>query len=110
MPQNIFFKDNSNLVLSALEDALNRSLEKIGERAEELAKKECPVDTGRLRDSITHTVNTEAKTVTVSSDVEYSPYVELGTSKMPPKPFLKPAMMESAKELSQILERELKNS
>lgn len=45
------------------------------------AKKNAPVDTGRLRASITPEVTTTGETVqgVVGSNVKYAPYVELGT-------------------------------
>jgi HK97 gp10 family phage protein len=45
------------------------------------AKKNSPVDTGRLRASITPQVDVSAETVRgiVGSNVTYAPYVELGT-------------------------------
>ena len=45
------------------------------------AKKNAPVDTGRLRASITPEVSTAGETVqgVVGSNVMYAPYVELGT-------------------------------
>ena len=53
----ITFKDNSDEVLAAMESACNRALEKCGLVGEGYAKKLCPVDTGNLRNSITHTVS-----------------------------------------------------
>jgi hypothetical protein len=41
------------------------------------AKKRCPVDTGQLRQSITHEV--EGNTGVIGTNVEYAPYVEYGT-------------------------------
>lgn len=41
------------------------------------AKKNCPVDTGQLRQSITHEV--EGNTGVIGTNVEYAPYVEYGT-------------------------------
>jgi phage gpG-like protein len=43
------------------------------------AKRNCPVDTGRLRQSITHRI--EGSTGIVGTNVEYAPYVEYGTGK-----------------------------
>lgn len=58
------------------------------------AKALCPVDTGRLRSSITNTLTTDGDGVVgiVGTDVEYAPYVEMGTSRMPAQPFLLPAL------------------
>ena len=52
----ITFDDHSDEVLSALDAAMARGLEKCGLVAEGYAKKLCPVDTDNLRNSITHTV------------------------------------------------------
>ena len=54
---NIQFTDNSKEVLEAMQQAAVRALEKCGLTAEGYAKKLCPVDTGNLRNSITHTVD-----------------------------------------------------
>ena len=53
---NIQFTDNSKEVLEAMQQATVRALEKCGLVAEGYAKKLCPVDTGNLRNSITHDV------------------------------------------------------
>lgn len=55
------------------------------------AKKKCPVDTGRLRNSITHVVRASEKAVYIGTNVEYGPYVELGTRHMKAQPYLRPA-------------------
>ena len=67
------YKDNSKQVLSALEKGIKNGLEAIGLTAETYAKKETPVDTGRLRNSISHTVDGEA--AYIGSNVEYAAFV-----------------------------------
>ena len=54
MAENIDVSDHTREWLSALEPALSRGLEEVGLVAEGHAKAACPVDTGRLRNSITH--------------------------------------------------------
>lgn len=49
-------------VLNELSRKINLALNAIGAKAEEYAKKDCPVDTGRLRNSITYATNTYAGT------------------------------------------------
>lgn len=59
MPTSLDFSiesDNTQKVLSELQDAVERALEICGGKAETYAKKNCPVDTGLLRNSITHAV------------------------------------------------------
>lgn len=101
------FVDNSEEVLRLFKEATARALEKIGLTAERYAKKLAPVDTGRLRKSITHAV--DGNDVYIGSNVEYAPYVELGTSKQKAQPFLKPAATEHSQTYKGILKSEYKN-
>lgn len=75
-------------------DALLARADKIvGRRALALQSKAqmmCPVDTGRLRQSIT----AERKDIAhwrVGTNVEYAKWVEYGTANQRPQPFLRPA-------------------
>lgn len=110
---SVVFKDNSPEVLREFAVAKARALEKIGLVAEGYAKKQCPVDTGNLRNSITHVVQDDD--VYIGTNTEYAAFVELGTgiyyptgrrtpwfyeddegnghitSGSPARPFLKPA-------------------
>lgn len=52
--------------------------------AQDLAKRRAPVDTGRLRDS----VSVDLQEDTLFSDVEYAPYVEFGTVHQPATHFM----------------------
>lgn len=94
-------KDNSKNVLSAYSQARERSLEIIGLTAEKYAKEIVPVDTGRLRNSITHEV--DAKDVYIGSNVEYAPHVEYGTIHQKAQPFLRPAATEHPNTYKQIV-------
>lgn len=51
---DVTIKDNTDEVLRELEKAIKNGLEAIGITAEAYAKKDTPVDTGRLRNSIAH--------------------------------------------------------
>lgn len=74
-------------------------LERLGNRMVELAKQIVPVRTGRLRDSIMMKSN-GPDMIVIGSDVDYSVYVELGTSKMSAKPYLIPALFQAINELA----------
>lgn len=66
------------------------------------AKRRCPVDTGRLRASLTTDVEREGKTtfvLKVGTNVEYASFVENGTSRMAAQPFLRPAVDAKAKDV-----------
>lgn len=59
------------------------------------AKTLAPVDTGNLRNSISATVTGDGRTNRMSAEIgptaHYGIYLELGTSKMSPRPYLFPA-------------------
>lgn len=133
------FTDNSGAVLSELERTKKKILETIGQKAEGYAKKLCPVGTsestgiqgyrgGTLRNSITHHV--EGEVLKLGSNVEYAPYVELGTGPhftpppewekfttergsgvgrayVKPRPYIRPAIEDHRDEYKTIAEREL---
>lgn len=132
---SIEITDNSKEVSAAIEAAILRGLEKCGLVAEGYAKKLCPVDTGNLRNSITHVVDKEEPAVYIGTNSEYGPYVELGTGiyaeggggRPTPwvyqdakgnwhytrgnkaQPYLKPALADHAQQYRDILVNELKN-
>ena len=65
------------------------------------AKKLCPVDTGKLRASITPVIESWAAGY-VGTNTHYAPYVEYGTRKMEAQPFLEPAFLEGQRQASKI--------
>lgn len=103
-----FYKDNTEQVLSAMEKAIERGLEAIGLTAEGHAKKETPVDTGRLRNSISHAV--EDKAAYIGTNVEYAPYVELGARGRDGKHMLQRAASEHTDEYKRLMEDSMKNA
>lgn len=128
----IRLEDHSGEVYKELEAACQKALEECGLVAEGYAKKLCPVDTGTLRNSITHTVSDGEKAAYIGSPVSYATYVECGTGKYYPggrqtpwtyqdekgnwhlthgqraKPYIKPAVADHAAQYNRIIEQELK--
>ena len=126
------FIDNSQEFIAAMREAAIRALEACGLTAEGYAKLLCPVDTGNLRNSISHQVDSEELAVYIGTNVEYAPYPELGTGiyyeggrKTPwvyqdahgnwhithgqrAQPYLKPAVADHAGEYHRIIEQEMK--
>ena len=106
---SVVFKSYVKDVLTAEKWAKARALEIIGGKAESYAKRLCPVDTGNLRNSITHQQMDE-NTEVIGTNVEYAPYVELGTIHMGARPYLRPASENHSGEYRRIIEAEMKNA
>ena len=99
---NVKLTDNTKLIKNATDQQIEAALEAIGLKVEGYAKLICPVDTGRLRNSITHVVKTNEKTVYIGTNVEYAAAVECGTSRQRPQPYLKPAATQHTDEYKTI--------
>lgn len=61
------------------------------------ARRNCPVDTGRLRGSIRWQIGTDSKGLVaiVSTDADYAYWVHQGTKRMVGRPFLLNALKEA---------------
>lgn len=82
-------------------DKLRSGMEKAAKYVEGEAKKNCPVDTGRLRASINSKVEGEVVGI-IGTTVEYASFVELGKGQ-PPQPFLFPALERSKAKIAEFL-------
>ena len=102
------FKDNSREILKAMEKAKKNALEAIGLTAEKYAKKETPVDTGRLRNSMAHAVDDNA--AYIGTNVEYAPYVELGARGRKPVKMLTRAATEHTDEYKKLAKQSFENA
>lgn len=71
---DIIFNDLSDKVLKATQKQIDALLEAWGEQGESFAKEETPVDTSRLKNSITHTV--DGNFAVIGTNVEYAEAVE----------------------------------
>lgn len=98
--------NNTDAIKDAAEEAIQAALEAIGLQAEGYAVMKCPVDTGRLRDSITHVVDDNS--VIIGTNVEYAPKIELGGSRQAPDGFLGPAVQDHLDEYKDMLEKFLR--
>jgi HK97 gp10 family phage protein len=69
------------------------------------AKINAPVDTGRLRSSITNRLEIEEGQLVgiIGTNVEYAAYQEFGTSVMPAHPFLYPALESNKEKIKDLL-------
>ena len=100
--------DNSPEVLAALGTAVQRALWAVGAAAEGHAKERAPVDTGRLRNSITH--KEDEKSSAIGSNVEYAAAQELGTSRgIRGKHYLQNAVANHTDEYKNLIIESMKN-
>lgn len=115
-------ESNMDAVLQALGEQLGQAMIAIGMTAESNAKQEITkavydtpesksgyVRTGHLLNSITYGVDTNEPAVYIGSNVKYAPYVELGTSKMRARPFLKPAAENYGEQYKELLQQAMKS-
>ena len=103
------YKDNTDEVLSKLAAAKARGLEAVGLAAEGHAKKyETAVDTGRLRNSISHATDGEA--AYIGTNVEYARYIELGARGREGLHFLQKAASNHTAEYKRLMEDSMKNA
>lgn len=119
MAIDVKITDNSDEFAKALPEQIEQALIAIGITAETKAKEEVTkvvydtpergyIRTGNLRNRITHEVLTGENAVVIGERLEYAPLVELGTSKMKPRPFLRPAIMNNVDEYKKLAEQALK--
>ena len=104
------FTSHKDAILRELDRKMQKANEIIGGMAEGYAKGYAPVDTGNLRNSISHAADDNYRTVVIGTNVQYAPYQELGApnAHVPAHPFLRPAAENHRDEYKLILERILK--
>lgn len=114
----IEIKDHSKEAIDLKNHAVQRAMMEIAQEAESNAVLEVTFAvydtpespsyrrTGNLRNGITH--ESTEDTAIVGTNTEYAPYVEMGTVKMNPRPFIKPAVENYMNEYKEILEDDLK--
>ena len=129
---DITITDNSGRVKREMAQRKEKAIEILGLLAERYAKLLCTVDTGRLRNSITHATSSfpgvgeyednhgnrfsdatanktpEKYVVYIGTNVEYAPYVELGTVRMSARAFLRPAIADHINEYKDIISKVMK--
>lgn len=123
----VSFESHLDEILQNLDqDKIPRILETMGLVAEGYAKRLCPVNTGNLRNSITHDSDMSDQAAVIGTNVEYGKYIELGHRQEPgryvpaigkrlvadyvaPQPFLRPAVEDHKSEYKNIVESIMKS-
>jgi len=85
-------KDNTRGVLNEVDRRISQKLVTAALMVERTAKQTVPVLTGALKRSITHEPEVPKREVLVGSNLTYAPFIELGTSRMSARPYLRPAL------------------
>ena len=130
----IYMRDHTPEFLRAMKEQVELGLEGIGAEAEGYAKDDCPVNSGRLRNSITFATKEfksngndregekassaemkklatpEYGTVYIGTNVKYAPYVEYGdyAHKIGKNHFLRDAVADHGDHFKEIMEAALK--
>ena len=102
MAANDVIKNLEKVIEKDLPDTLMVGVNQLLLAIQAEAQEECPVDTGTLRRSITVSpAEKEGEDIagSVYTNIEYGPYVELGTYKAKAQPYLEPAAQKVAGEL-----------
>jgi len=86
-------KMNTDKFLENLSKNIDERMEKSGTQILNLAKRLCPVDTGKLRDDIDMVYN--EKTITIFNTLNYAPFVLLGTRYQKPNNYLDTALFQA---------------
>ena len=101
---------NQKKVLAAISGRVVQNMDRACQFAEEQARARAPVRRGILRSHITHQVRARGTTVEgrvgVIRKAFWGWFHEMGTSKMPAHPFLRPAVFGNARRIVRILQGE----
>lgn len=93
-----FYEAALRQLLASPTGPVGRDLARRATRVQNQAKALCPVDTGRLRSSITYALGADGRGpfADVGTNVTYGIFVELGTFRMSAQPYLLPALRAAA--------------
>ena len=90
--------DKTDAAIKEIERLVAQAIREVADQCANEAKALAPVRTGALRDSI-HVEDVDELTVAVGSELEYSPFVEYGTSRMAAQSYLTPAAINARENL-----------
>lgn len=105
--------DNTKEIENAIDAAIVKALEAVGiflegEAKDELENSPRRIDTGNLRNSITHKVSEDE--VIIGTNSSYGIYVHEGTRRMAPNRFLRNAIERNEDQIVKYIENELNNA
>jgi HK97 gp10 family phage protein len=98
---SVRFQWRGTAIAAQLEAAIEDAMEETGAEAESIAKGLARVDTGEMRDRIHADVERGpgGVTLTLAGDAPHTVFNELGTSRLPAQPMIRPAMDQAGAKL-----------
>ena len=103
----IMTENHANELRAELSKAKKAALTAVGLQASKNVRQITPIDTGRLKSSISYRLQGDSA-VSIGTNVEYATYVEMGTSKMKkPHPYLRPGITNNADQYREIIKQYL---
>lgn len=118
----VIINDHTDEFKSKINKGYIKGLIKVGMQAEKNAKQNAPVDTSKLKNSITNIVDAGELEVIIGSNVEYAKYQEYGTGRnsdvggnseiggIKPKRFLRRAATDHGSEYRELIVTEIANA
>jgi len=100
------FKSNKTEFKKYIDNEITKSYIEVGKAVVDAVKDETPVVSGILKDSISSNLD-ENENLVIYSDVDYAPYVELGTYKMYANPFMRRGIYNSISKVKDIIKKNL---
>ncbi|TXH58139.1 MAG: hypothetical protein E6Q97_03040 [Desulfurellales bacterium] len=91
-----------DVLAKSLDTNVNGALRSMAEQVKAIAANNAPYDTGALSNSI-HAEEESQLLFIVADQVEYGIWQELGTSRIPARPFLTPAVEQVAGQIDKII-------
>ena len=98
MSFNVSYNLDEGKMKDAAREVLYQAMHEMHDEASIL----CPVDTGRLKNSIHLDPIGKADTIILADGVDYGVHQEFGTVNMPPSPFFRPSLDRIRQRLPQI--------
>lgn len=98
--------NTTDQTVSKIKNGIHSALEQSADVVGATAVAVVPVDTGNLMRSINHKFEGENK-VLIGTDVYYAGFVELGTSRMAARPYLRPALENNVTKIENIFRNTL---
>lgn len=83
-------------ITKLVDDAFERKARAAGQKMVAVAKSLVPVDTAATKNSIMYLYEPKTRTLSLVVGTPYSLFLEYGTYKMAPRPYLRPALLAAA--------------